>query len=195
MTSENVPMKSWMKFEYLKNAPSLEGDYENLAQIQPGNGFYDANVRRYSSAWKTYWSEFIPQMISTRGVPNGETWGKYPQLDGEVTSKACQSHNVVAYSFIPGSFKGIIFLTSPSMTEADQGENFGPELTALANGYIEDFGGKAKFIYTLPDKTLAPKITAPGKINGTSVAVPLSKWQENGVSPELIDQIINAIPE
>jgi hypothetical protein len=192
MSSDPVPLNSWMKFEDLKNAPSLKADYENLAQVQPGNDLYDTNVKRYIDAWKSYWNEFIPQMISTRGVPNGEKWGTFPQLAGEVTSKATQTHNVCAYSFAPASFKGIIFLTGSAMVANDQGENFGPEMTALANGYIQDFGGKAKFIYTLPEKSLAPKITAPSKINGSSVAITISDWQENGPSDESIDQIIKA---
>ena len=192
MTSDPVPLNSWMKFEDLKNAPSLKADYENLAQVQPGTDLYDNNVKRYINAWKSYWNEFIPQMISTRGVPNGEKWGTFPQLAGEVTSKATQTHNVCAYSFAPASFKGIIFLTGSAMFANDQGENFGPEMTALANGYIQDFGGKAKFIYTLPEKSLAPKITAPSKINGSSVAITISDWQENGPSDESIDQIIKA---
>jgi len=189
MTSEEVPLNSWIKFEYLKNAPSLMPDYENLAQMQPGNPTYDANVRRYIGAWKSYWSNFIPQMIATRGVPNGELWGSYPQLAGAVTSEASQTHNLVAYSFIPGSFKGIIFLTGSAMVKGDQGEKFGPEMAALANGFIEDFGGKAKFIYTVPDKALAPKITSPNKINGASVAVPITDWN---ITPELVDRILQS---
>ncbi|MES2983510.1 MAG: sialate O-acetylesterase [Verrucomicrobiota bacterium] len=195
MTSDAVPLNSWMKLEHLKNAPSLMNDYNNLAQMQPGDPLYDANVRRYIAAWKTYWGEFIPQMIATLGVPNGEKWGTMPQLAGEVTSKACETHNVVAYSFVPASFKGIIFLTGSEMIKADQGENFGPELTALANGYIGDFGGKAKFIYTLPSKELAPKITEPSKITGESLAVPISTWQETGVTQELLDQVVKAATE
>lgn len=195
MDSDAVPLNSWMKLQHLKNAPSLMNDYNNLVQMQPGDPLYDTNVRRYIAAWKTYWGEFIPQMIATRGVPNGETWGTMPQLAGEVTSKACQTHNVVAYSFVPASFKGIIFLTGSEMTKADQGENFGPELAALANGYIEDFGGKAKFIYTLPGKELAPKITEPSKIKGSSVAIPISSWQEAGITQELLDQVVKAATE
>ena len=195
MDSDPVSLNSWMKLEHLKNAPSLMADYKNLAQLKPGDPLYDANVRRYIGAWKSYWSEYIPKMIATRSVPNGETWGAYPQLDGEVNSKACQTHNVLAYSFVPASFKGIIFLTGSEMTKADQGENFGPELTALANGYAEDFGGKAKFVYTLPGKDLAPKITAPSKIQGSSTAVPISSWGETGVTQELLDQIIKAATE
>lgn len=193
LDSDPVPLNSWMKLEHLKNAPSLMNDYNNLVQMHPGTPPYDANVRRYIGAWKSYWSDFIPQMIATRGVPNGEVWGTFPQIDSELKSKACQTHNVLAYSFVPASFKGIIFLTGSEMVKADQGENFASEFTALANGYIEDFGGKAKFIYTLPSKELAPKITAPTKIKGSSVAVPISGWQEAGVTQELFDQLLKAV--
>ena len=78
------------------------------------------------------------------------------------------------------------------MVKADQGGNFASEFTALANGYIEDFGGKAKFVYTLPSKELAPKITAPTQIKGSSVAVPITGWQETGVTQELFDQLLKA---
>lgn len=195
MDSDPVPLNSWMKLEHLKNAPSLIKDYNNLAQMRPGLVPYDENVRRYIGAWKTYWSDFIPKMISTRAVPNGETWGTYPQIDSEVSSMACQTHNVLAYSFMPGSFKGIVFLTGPEMVKADQGENFASEFAALANGYNEDFGGKAKFIYTLPGKELAPKITAPIAIKGQSTAIPISNWQETGVTQELLDQLTKAASE
>jgi len=176
MTSDDVPLNSWIKFDHLKNAPSLKADYENLAQVQPGNDIYDANVRRYIGAWKSYWSEFIPQMIATRGVPNAEKWGTYPQLAGEVTSKATQTHNVCTYSFIPGSFKGIIFLTGNAMVDAAHASNFGPELSALANGWKEDLGGDPHFFYTLPSKTLAASITQPDGIKGKSTAVEIDRW-------------------
>jgi hypothetical protein len=193
MTGDDVPLSSWIKFDHLKNAPSLMSDYENLAQIQPGNDFYDANVRRYIGAWKTYWSTFIPEMIANRAVPNGEPWGTYPQLAGEVTSKASQTHNVCARSFIPGSFKGIIFIAGPATIQADQGSNFGPEMSALANGFITDFGGKAQFIHTIPDKNLAPKITAPASIQGEHQAIEISAWLETGLLPEEIDKILKAV--
>lgn len=186
MTSDEVPLKSWFRFEHLKNAPSLVADYRNLAQIQPGNEVYDENVRRYIGAWKTYWGEFIPQMIATRGVPNGEKWGTYPKLAGEVTTKACETNNVCTYSFVPGAFKGVLFLTGPAMVNKDQGENFGPELSALANGFIEDFGGEAKFIYTVPDKNLAPKITVPKAINGENQSIEIKDWND-------YNSVLNAI--
>jgi hypothetical protein len=131
-------------------------------------------------------------MIATRSVPNAETWGTYPQLAGEVTSLATQTHNVCTYSFAPGAFKGVIFIAGEEMVKADQGENFGSELSALANGWIEDFGGKTKFYYTLPNKELAPKISAPTGIKGESAAIPLSDWQSTLTDLKWMDSVIGA---
>jgi hypothetical protein len=192
MSSDPVPLNSWIKFDHLKNAPSLMADYKNLAQIEPGNEVYDANVNRYIGAWKTYWSEYVPKMIATRSVPNAEPWGTYPQLAGEVTSLATQTHNVCTYSFVPGAFKGVIFIAGEEMVKADQGANFGSELSALANGWIEDFGGKAKFYYTLPSKELAPKISAPNGIKGESTAIPLSDWQSALTDLKWMDSVVGA---
>lgn len=176
MTGEDVPLASWIPFDGLKNAPSLKADYENLAQLQPGNAIYDANVRRYIGAWKSYWSDFIPRMIATRAVPNGEPWGTFPQLAGEVTSKASQTHNVCAASFIPGSFKGIIFLPAPASVATDQGLHFGSEMSALANSFITGMGGKATFIHTIPAKQLAPQVTAPSDIKGDHRSIEIPDW-------------------
>jgi sialate O-acetylesterase len=178
MTGEDVPLASWIRFEHLAHAPGLKSDYENLAQLQPGNEIYDANVRRYIGAWKSYWTGFIPQMIATRAVPNNEPWGTFPQLAGQVTSKASQTHNVCAASFIPGSFKGIIFLPAPASVAHDQGAGFGSEMSALANGFSADFGGKATFIHTIPDKKLAPQITAPAAIKGDHRSIEISGWAD-----------------
>ena len=178
MTGDDVPLASWIRFAHLAHAPGLKTDYENLAQLQPGNEIYDANVRRYIGAWKSYWTDFIPQLIATRAVPNGELWGTFPQLAGEVTSKASETHNVCASSFIPGSFKGIIFLPAPASVARDQGADFGAEMSALANGYIADFGGKATFLHTIPDKQLAPRITAPASIKGDHRSIEISNWAD-----------------
>jgi hypothetical protein len=64
------------------------------------------------------------------------------------------------------------------MVGGEQAKNFGPELTALANGWINDLGGKAKFLYTLPDAKLAPGITAPTGIKGDSKAIPVADWKD-----------------
>ena len=190
MTSDEVPLNSWIPFRDLKNAPSLMADYENLAQIQPGNDIYDANVHRYIGAWKTYWSEFIPRMVATRGVPNGEKWGTYPQLAGDVTSKAGQTYNVCTCSFIPGSLKGILFIAGPAMFSQDQGAHYGEQLAALANGWKKNLGGgDPHFFYTIPGKALAPKITGPQSIQGNSTAIEIGNWNDPDGYQSIIEKI------
>ena len=175
----NPELKSWIAADYLKQAPSLMEDYKDLAAVLPGNPYYDANVHRYVAAWKQYWSEYIPRMTATRAVPDGAAWGSYPTLASSVTSEAAQTYNVLVHSFTPGSFKGIIFLASPEMFTRDQGANYAEQLSALANCWKDRFGGQdPNFIYTIPNKALAPKITTPEKIKGKSTAVEITEWSE-----------------
>lgn len=189
MDSDDVPLSSWIPFEALKNAPSLKADYENLAQIRPGNEIYDANVRRYLGEWVKYWREFIPQMISTRAVPNGEPWGTFPRLDQNVSSQASTTHNALTCSFVPGAFKGVLFVSGPATVNADQGKNFASEMTALANAWIKDLGGKAKFLYTLPDTKLAPAARMPDGIKGESKAITISDWKDFNTLLQAIETV------
>ena len=81
---------------------------------------------------------------------------------------------------------------------ADGGANFGPEMTVLANSFKTRFGLRpgadgswqpgedTPFIYTLPSKALAPKITAPA-IKGKSTAVTIADWLAvDGVIAEVV---------
>jgi len=174
----NPPLKSWIAAEYLKEAPSLMDDYKTVGSQYPGNPYYNANIRRYITAWKKYWGEYIPEMMATRRVPDGGAWGTYPSPSGSVgKSQASQIYNVMVHSFTPASFKGIIFLCSEKMFEADQGANYGAEMSALANCWKEKFGGQdTHFFYTIPNKTLAPKITQPRQIKGKSTAYEIGRW-------------------
>ena len=178
MASDEVALASWIPFADLANAPSLGADYENLAQVQPGHELHAANVRRYIDGWRKYWGEFVPAMIATKAVPNGEAWGSWPQLATGVTSKASMTHHVCTASFVPGSFRGVVFVAGPAMVAADGGKNFGAEMGALARGWIRDFGGKAAFIHTQPARELAPEITAPEGIGGDVRAVPIRDWKD-----------------
>ncbi len=176
MDSGEVPLAGWMSFEQLKNAPSLAADYKDLAQLRPGNEHYDANVRRFIASWRTYWSDYIPHMIATGAVPDGANWGPIPAFGAEMKSKASHTHNVLTASFVPGSAKGILFLTGPGMVAHDEGADFAAELTALANGWVNDFGGNARFVHTRPDASLAPKFsqtTIPG-----ATAIPVRAWDD-----------------
>lgn len=189
MDSGPVPIASWMSFKQLKNAPSLRADYENLAQVRPGNEFYDQNTRNYLSTWRNYWSNYVPQLIATRAAPDGANWGQIPPFAANVTSKATHTHNVLTASFIPGSYNGVIFLAGPAMIEHDQGTNFTPELATLALGWDQDFGGKVQFIHTIPDQTLAPKITKPSPPIPNSTAITITTWDD---FPSILDGIEKA---
>lgn len=178
----NPQLKSWIPAADLKRAPSLKADYEDLAAVQPGTAFYDAGVKRYLASWENYWGDFIPQMIETSAVPYGEAWGSYPQLASDIRSDASQTYNVLVHSFTPTALKGVVFLSSPEMVEADQGANFGEQLQALAESWTERFGGEPSVVYTIPNKNLAPKITAP--TNG--VGVEIDDWAE-------IESVVNAV--
>ena len=174
-----IGLKSWIPAEALRNAPSLMGDYRNLAAALPGNPYYDANVRRYIAAWKKYWGEYIPEMIATKEVPDGVAWGSYPALTSSITSKASEVYNVMVHSFTPAGLRGIIFLTSPAMVTKDEGANFGEQLSVLGNSWKEKFGGRdPHFIYTIPGKALAPKVTQSKKIKGTTTSVEVGDWSE-----------------
>jgi len=188
--AKRVPLdlKHWIPSGYLKDAPSLIEDYEQLANITPGNDFYDANARHYLAEWKKLWGEYIPQLIATKKVPDSVPWGSYPTLAGAVTTDASQAYNVMLHSFGPASFKGIIFLCSENMFEGEKAANYGDELSALANGLKNHFGGKdTPFFYSIPSKALSPKAAAPKSIKGKSTAVEISAWADNDAIQNLID--------
>ena len=179
-----IDLKSWISPDCLNLARSLMEDYKDLGAVTPGNPYYNASVRRYIDKWKKYWSEYVPQMMETKRVPDGVTWGRILNLSSSVTSTASQVYNVMTHSFTPGSFKGVIFLSSPKMIEKGQGANYGSELSALANCWKSKFaprqgsgqGADPMFFYTIPSKALAPKITAPAGIKGKSAFCELGRW-------------------
>lgn len=182
MDGSGLELKHWMAPESLKDAPGLEADYRQLMSLQPGNEYYDANVRSYLAAWRKYWDETIPRLMESKRL--AEKPG-YPVLGASVTTDASQGYNIRVHCFWPASFKGILFLCDKSMVEKDQGALFGGQLAALANGWKAKFALRSDsgqgcedpcFIYTIPSVALAPKITKPTGIKGQSVAVEITQW-------------------
>ena len=191
MESHDPALKSWIGLDYLKQAPSLMADYEDLAKIYPGNSLYDANARRYVGEWKAYWNGFVRDMMTSKRVPGGAPWGRYPSLSASSTSKASQTYNGLVCTFAPGSFKGIVFMCSETMFAADHGANYGSELAALANCWKDGFAGEdPHFFYTIPSKALAPKITGSTSIKGKSTAHEIHVWSGGEQASALIDTIM-----
>jgi hypothetical protein len=183
-TKTDVPIKNWIATGFLKDAPSLTEDYKTVGSKYFDNPYYLANVRRYIAQWKQYWGEQIPAMMETKAVPDGSSWGQYPSPKPQVgDSTATWTYNVYVHCFTPAALSGIVFLSSESMVADDQAANFGPEMSALANSFKTRFalgqdGEDIPFIYTVPSKTLAPKITAPANIKGKSTAIKIKDWSE-----------------
>jgi hypothetical protein len=193
-TNKGAPdaqLKQWISPECLEMAPSLKDDYEQLAAIRPGNPIFDANVRRYIGDWKKMWGEYVPEMIKTKSVPDGVPWGKYPSMAGKITTNASDTYNVLVHSFTPADLKGIIFICNKDMVEEDQGANFGEQFSALANCLKQGFGGEPEFIYTIPSKELAPKVTAPGGIKGKAAAIEIGDWESKDAILKLIDAAVS----
>ncbi|MDP6524095.1 MAG: hypothetical protein QGH15_07720 [Kiritimatiellia bacterium] len=177
----NPALKTWIAPAFLDQAPSLKEDYKTIGSLYPGNPYYNANIRNYIADWKTYWGEYIPAMIATKAVPDGVTWGTYPSLTATAgDSKATHTYNVYVRPFTPAALSGVVFLSSEAMVAADKGASFGPEMAALGNCLKAKFGcsDDTPFIYTIPDKALAPKVTKPGKIRGKSAGVEITDWSE-----------------
>lgn len=123
-------------------------------------------------------------MMETKAVPNGTSWGQYPSPQPQVgDSTATWTYNVYTHCFTPASLSGIVIISSESMIAEDQGANFGQEMSALANCFKARFAQgqdveDISFIYTLPSKTLAAKLTNPDGIKGASTAVEIRDWSE-----------------
>jgi sialate O-acetylesterase len=179
MSAPNLELKHWIGFDQLAAVPSLKADYENISAALPGSPAYDADVRQYLAAWKKYWAEEVPKLIATKRHPHPSGWGEYPSLGGEVTATAAQAYNVMTSPFADFRFKGIVFLTGPKMVAGDEGASFAEQLPALAASWRATFGGDPAFYYTLPAKSLAPRISAPQGIAPPSTAIEVTDWNES----------------
>jgi len=183
-TKAQPPIKNWIAWQFLKDAPSLMDDYKTVGSQYRSNPYYLENARRYLAEWKEYWDVKVPAMIKTKTAPDGRAWGWIPSSKPDLgDSTATWTYNRLVHSFTPTRLSGIIFLAGPGMVADDQGANFGPEMSALANCFKTRFalgqdGEDIPFIYTVSSKTLAPKLTTPKGIKGQSTAVQLNDWLE-----------------
>jgi len=182
-SKSDVALKNWIAADFLNQAPSLMADYKTVGSQYPDN------PRRYIADWRSYWGKYIPDMIETKAVPDGAAWGWYPSPAPKIgDSQATMTYNVYVECFAPAQLSGIIFLCGKAMAE-EQGATFGSEMSVLGNCLKTKFdSGDVPFIYTMPGKELAPKITQPNVITGKSTPVLISDWMDVG-------GIINAVRE
>lgn len=181
-------LKQWMTVESLNLAPSLAADDKELGALRPGSPHYDANIKRFIGDWKTLWGKYVPEMIKTKRVPDGASWGGLPSMEASVTTTAGQTYNVLVHSFTPTTLKGVIFLSGKALFEKDQGAHFGEQFSALANSWKEGFGGDPHFYYSIPNSNLAPKVSKPQNIKGGITGVEVDNWSDGGYLGKLIEQ-------
>lgn len=143
-----TPLKSWLPFDALADVPSLAEDYRALGASYSGSPSYNDNLRRYIKDWQAYWSDYIPEMIEAKRVPDGLAWGTYPlQASKSGTSEATQSYNVMVHSFTPTALRGIMFY----YTEGMQDQNFDEQRVVLAESWEKRFGEEYTFSIGLLD--------------------------------------------
>ncbi len=177
-SKSDVALKNWIGADFLNQAPSLMADYKTVGSQHTDNPHYLENIRRYIADWQKYWNTYIPGMIETKAAPDGAQWGVMPNLAPEIgDSQATMTYNVYVDCFSPGQVAGVVFLCGNKMIADAQGANFGPEMSALANCFKSRFGGDdVPFFFTRPNAALAPKITKPQAIKGTSTALEITEW-------------------
>lgn len=181
------PLASWIPFPALETTPGLEDEFTKISSGYPGYAAYDENMRRYVGAWRSYWSEYVPAMISERRVPDGAAWGVLPaRAAAESSSSASQAYNCMVHSFTPAAVAGIVFLSGPGMV-LDEGELFGDQLTSLVRSWKDGFGSDPPVIFTQPSAALAPRATRPTQVQGRHVAVEIDAWSDvSGVFEALL---------
>lgn len=177
--ADRSTLAHWIAPAFLNEAPSLMDDYKTVGSQYPGNPYYQENIRRYIADWKTYWGDYIPEMMQTRAVPDGKAWGSIPSPKPQIgDSGATQVYNIYVHPFAPTALAGVIFLTGEGMFKKGEGVNFGPEMAALVKTFKTSFGGDVPVLYTVPARNLMPKLTKPATIEGTSTAVEVSDWKD-----------------
>jgi sialate O-acetylesterase len=182
--------KQWIPAEALAQVPSLADDDKQLGTLRPGSPHYEANIKRYIADWITLWTSYVPEMIRTKRVPDGASWGGMPTMEAAVNTTAGQAYNVLVHSFTPASLKGVIFISGKELFDKDQGAHFGEQFSALANSWKELFGGDPSIYYTIPGKDLARGVTRPQKIKGGSSGVEVNNWSGGEGLQKLIDEAV-----
>jgi len=169
-------IKDWTGYESLSQVKAWRSDVEQLyPRYAPDADAYISNGREYIKRWQDYWK-------SVKNDPDFAT-GAMAQFPGatKVETKATTIYNQSICGFSPGNFKAILCVTGKDFVAEDEGAGFDEQFPVMANCWKETFArGKEvidpHFIYAMPGKELAPKITAPKGINGKSTAYPAKEW-------------------
>lgn len=195
-TRGSVSLKDYVGYQWLDKVEAWKADQKDLyGRYNPDTTFYKTNVDAYMKTWQDFWKRVAEQPgfaqdNASGGIPS------FPRPPAAGSSSATTRYNWAITNFSPAAFKGIICLTPETFIGEDEGAGFGEQFSVMANCWKETFayGKKAidpHFVYTVPSKELAPKITAPVGIEGASTAVEMTVWPEiNQRDPDNNNQLI-----
>ncbi len=194
------PIKEWVGYEHLAKVKAWKSDYDQLyPRYAADPEAYVKNSEGYVKAWQEYWK-------SVKTDPGFET-GAMAKFPGAVTvdTKATRIYNQSICGVSPGNFKGIICLTGKGFVMEDEGAGFAEQFAVMANCWKDSFawGGEVEdpyFIYAMPSKALAPKISVPKGIRGDSSGFQINDWMKieskrtkEGVETTLCDNVMKLI--
>ena len=179
-TKSDVPIKGWVGYKWLNNVPAWKADADQLlSRYSPDPKVYANNAETFIKDWQSYWMS-----ISTDPAFKSGALPRFPGAKA-VKTPATMTYNMLIAAFGPVNFKAAICLTPKSFIGDDQGAAFGPQFAVMANCWKETFAAGDKdvdthFIYTMPGKKLAPKVTKPAAIKGKTTAFEMNEWLAPG---------------
>ena len=189
-TRSEVPLKGWVGYDWLKQVPAWKADADELhTRYSPDPTVFAANAATYTKDWQDYWNKLGNDPAFKSG-----TLPRFPSAKA-VKTPATMTYNMLIAAFNPASFKGVICLTPESFIGDDEGAGFGAEFAVMANCWKETFAAgdsplDPSFIYTLPGKSLAAKITKPTAIEGNSTAYEMNEWLAPGYDNETRQSVV-----
>lgn len=170
-------IKAWAGFEALGKVKAWKKDYDELYPFyRPDAEAYVTMTEEYLKKWQEYWKNVKDPAFES---------GAMPLFPGPIPSEtpATRIYNQSICAFSPGNFKAILCLTGKGFVAEDEGAAFGEQFSAMANSWKDAFsrgkeGIDQHFVYALPSKELAAKLSKPDGINGLSVAIEIKAWPE-----------------
>ncbi len=198
-------IKEWTGFEHLSKITAWLPDHEQLSpRHAPDPNAYVTHAEAYVQNWREYWKKVQSDPTFHTGNMAG-----FPGATS-VETRATTIYNQSICAFSPGNFTAILCLTGKDFVADDEGAGFGEQFAVMANSWKETFARGREvidpyFIYAMPGKELAPKITAPKGIKGRSMAYAVQEWLAIGrggnvgegtggeVLGGLIDAAVNAV--
>ena len=181
-TQGDVPVKGMVGYRWLEQVPAWKDDFDQLRRKYSVDPEAHAEyVELLIKGWQDYWMRYLTDPTFSKSRESGGV----PRLRGaaRVNTPATTRYNLVVAPYGPANFKGVICFTPKSFMGDNEGASFGNEFQVMVNCWKDTFAyGKRvldpHFVYTVPTRSLAQRLTVPSGIKGMSTAVEMAQWPE-----------------